>query len=253
MTYRQLVLLILAAAALSLPFTLSACGGPNPSNPDDRSQKQDPDRKDPPAAKQEEKKADEKPQERTAAAEYRLPDDAGGKLVSRLVEPTQRPPERESRKSRLSKTPTRIDNPHAPLPPQVASLPRLPDAPRRPLLPQVVAPEPLFGMEEVIGGLPHALSFPAQERVRIESEDVARPVALPRQAQPLSDRAAVADPTADVSRSAALSAPLPERETPAPFQRITLPDPFENQETVKLNVPDGEETLPDGTVRLPKK
>src|SRR5262245_48966517 len=143
MNYRHCTLLVLTAAALSLPFTLSACGGPNPANTDQRSEKQAPDdRKDPPAnppttTKAEDRKADERQQERTVAAEYRLPDDAGGKLVSRLVEPTQRPLDRESRKPRLSKTPSKIDSPSAPLPPQVTALPRLPDAPRRPLLPQV--------------------------------------------------------------------------------------------------------------------
>ena len=39
MNYRRCVLLVLVAAAVSLPFTLSACGGPNPDSQDDRSDK----------------------------------------------------------------------------------------------------------------------------------------------------------------------------------------------------------------------
>lgn len=262
MTYRLFALLLLVAAGVALPVTLSACNGPSKSVIADATPKKPAEEKPaeekpapaPEPAPAPVQKAEEKKTEPEPRAEYKLPDDAGGKLVARLVEPTQRPPERETMKPRSTRTSRAIDNPTVPLPDQVASLPRLPDPlPRQPVQPQLIAPEPLFGVEELLGTLPHALTFPAQERVRIESEDIAQPVALPRQAVPLVDRPPLSDPTAEASLTTALTAPLPERTTPAPFQRYTLPDPFENHDTVKLNVPPADENLPDGQLRLPKR
>jgi hypothetical protein len=252
MTMRRSVLLMLglAAVGVSLPLGLSACGQP-PDASEERQESKKDDRKEAPPA--EARKADQAKEKEPRPADFRLPDDSGGRLVLRVLTPPDRPPDREGSKPRPRRSPRAVENPNPPLPPQVASLPRLPEAGLRKPLPQLVAPEPLFGLEEIIGALPQAVSFPAQERVRLASPDVSRPVDLPRMAQPLPDRGALTDPTADASLSAALSAPLPARGSPAPFQRFTLPDPFENHETVKLTKSPGEEPLPDTSSSPPRK
>ena len=89
------------------------------------------------------------------------------------------------------------------------------------------------------------------ERLRVPSVDVEKPVGLAPMARPLPDRGALADPTLPASRSAVLSAALPERSRPAPFVRLTLPDPFEHRDAVRLRSPVGEEQVPNTITRVP--
>jgi hypothetical protein len=62
-------------------------------------------------------------------------------------------------------------------------------------------------------------------------------VALPILARPVSDRASLEDPTGDASTAAALAATLPRRVIPAPFLRLSLPEPFEFRRPLTLAVP----------------
>jgi hypothetical protein len=77
--------------------------------------------------------------------------------------------------------------------------------------------------------------------VRIEAVDVNKPIRLPYLGQPVADRAPLDDATKSASGAAAVSAPMPQRRTPVPFHRSTLPDPYENRRAISP------ETLPDET------
>src|SRR5437763_15618166 len=92
--------------------------------------------------------------------------------------------------------------------------------------------------------IPPTPSFPVGKRLRVPSSDGEKPVDLPPTAQPLPDRAPVADPTLPSSREVVVSARMPDRKTPAPFLRFTLPDPFEHRDTVRLRTPLGAEEVP---------
>jgi hypothetical protein len=95
--------------------------------------------------------------------------------------------------------------------------------------------------------------LPAGEPVRLPSDDVNRPVPLPLLGQATPDRAPLDDPTSEASQTAALAAAMPQRTTPAPFVKLTLPDPFENRQVVRLPAVPPEETTPvTATPRPPK-
>jgi hypothetical protein len=62
----------------------------------------------------------------------------------------------------------------------------------------------------------------------VDSVDVNQPITLPSLTRFIPDRAALDDPTRAASGAAVLAAPAAGRLGPAPFLRLTLPDPFEN-------------------------
>ncbi len=79
------------------------------------------------------------------------------------------------------------------------------------------------------------------------AEDSSKPIALPVLARPVPERAALEDPTRDASAAAAVAAPIPQRTRPLPFQRLSVPDPFENRGPVQLKEePPEDSTLPPG-------
>jgi hypothetical protein len=81
---------------------------------------------------------------------------------------------------------------------------------------------------------------------------VNQPVPLPILARPATDRAPLTDPTPEVSLAAVLAAAVPVRTTPAPFVRLTLPDPFEHAQTVRLRTPPEEDPHPPLTIAPPR-
>jgi hypothetical protein len=90
--------------------------------------------------------------------------------------------------------------------------------------------------------------------VRHPGPEVNRPVPLPILAQPAPDRASLDDPTADLSAAAVQAAAPPPRTAPAPFLRLTLPDPFEPRNAVRLRTPPADEGGPvTATPRPPGK
>jgi hypothetical protein len=94
------------------------------------------------------------------------------------------------------------------------------------LLPRLVTEEAMDEARERVM-LPEETSLPTVDRARVPSPNVHEPVALPILALPVPDRASLDDPTGDASTEAALAATLPQRVTPAPFLRLTVPDPYE--------------------------
>jgi len=195
------------------------------------------------------------PEQKEEPAEFRFPDDHGGRLVSRLLSPAEQFPRAVPAGPRPRRAPKAVESPTLPLPAATASLPRLTTAggQRRTPPPSLLTPDAPPGGYELTVALPPGPSFAVGARLRVPSADVEQPPALPPMAVPLPDRAAAADPTLAASREAVLAAAMPERKNPAPPLRLSLPDPFENRDAVRLRAPPGEEHLPDATAPRPPR
>jgi TolA-binding protein len=85
--------------------------------------------------------------------------------------------------------------------------------------------------------------FPRRD-IAVPAPEIHQPPAVLFASQPQPDRASLEDPTAELSLPAALTASPPERRTPAPFLRLTLPDPFEHRQAIRLRTTPPEEPLP---------
>ncbi len=168
---------------------------------------------------------------------FPFPHDAGGALLAKLLppEPTAGREERTTR-PRPRPAPRSLEVRSDPLPPPPARglVPALPAQGKRPpLRPHLLIEEGLVGASERVA-LPEEAVLPAGERFRVPSPDVNESVALPILAQPVPDRASLDDPTGDASTAAVLAAVLPPRVTPAPFLRLTVPDPYEFRRPLTL-------------------
>ena len=228
---------------------LASCGRPTPEVP--------PEGPFTPAvarAQAAEEPAPPKEESSPAAEGFRFPDDAGGALLAKVLPPSQAggPAADRARGPRRSTTRQQLDAPVLPLPPTVPVLPRLPASKRRPLRPRLTLEESLDDVA-ARAPLPQAPVLPAGERVRVPSPDVNQPVPLPVLARPASDRAPVEDVTGEASAAAALAAPVPQRTTPAPFLKLTVPDPYEHRRPLGLPVPPERSAPVAGSPTAPKK
>jgi hypothetical protein len=183
-----------------------------------------------------------------------FPDDAGGRLLAKMLPPREPDNIRLPHPGvpRSAGASIRMDPPDLPLPPSQAAMPRLPALARSsPLRPRLVLEESLGGWTETLV-LPQQQSLPDAGRVRVPSEDVNQPIPLPVVTQPVPDRASLDDPTADESAAAALAAPLPMRTTPAPFLKLSLPDPYDHR---RADVPTPAESreFPLGRPQMPRR
>jgi hypothetical protein len=187
---------------------------------------------------------------------FQFPADKGGKLLDE----TLRPPQKLADEAAATPRPKTLKVPRAVEQPEVAlAVPALPMArpalpPKAPPLRPHVLPEdaPLtaYRADPARVNVQH---LPAGALVRVASYNVNLPPALPILANPGIDRASLEDPTAEDSLRVALSAVPPIRSNPAPFQRLNLPDPFENAQTIRLRAQPPEEHGPaTGPVRPPK-
>lgn len=190
-----------------------------------------------------------------AGGTFRFPEDRGGRLLRRLLAPPEVLPVEKRGRSQHRHSPKAVDQPTLPLPSVVMlPSPSLEGKRRPPVPPQLLTPEPPLGGADTVLDLPQSQEFPVGERLRVPSVSVEQPAALAPMAQPLPDRGALVDPTLAAARSAVQEAPLPERTTPAPFLRLTLPDPFENRDSVRLRSSLGEEQVPNApTPRAPQR
>jgi hypothetical protein len=183
-----------------------------------------------------------------------FPDDAGGRLLAKVLPPREpdnlRLPDRDTQGS--VPVSMHMNPPDLPLPRSQAELPHL-SVPARtaPLRPQLVLDEALTDWPEPLT-LPQQQSLPDAGRVRVSSEDVNQPLPLPILAQPVPDRASLDDATADASTAAALAAPLPARTTPAPFLRLTLPDPYDHRRN-RVLTPEESLDFPLGRPQPPRR
>jgi hypothetical protein len=182
---------------------------------------------------------DSSPQEAVTQSEgFRFPQDRGGKLLADLLPPAQQ-------QSRLPSdepaTPVRFALPRS-LERVESGLPLCTSEPSRwnPSQGKSAArPRPVpegvpladCRADPVV---PQRDELFAGELVREWSPEVNEPLGLPILAQKQGEIAAADDATGDVSLAAALAAAPPKRTTPAPFLRLSLPDPFEHRRTVRL-------------------
>jgi hypothetical protein len=95
--------------------------------------------------------------------------------------------------------------------------------------------------------------MPVGGRIRVPSVDVHEPIPLPMRNQPVSDRASLEDPTADVSTAAALAARMPTGKGKAPFQKLTLPDPYDHRRPARISIPPESDQPVTATPRTPDK
>jgi hypothetical protein len=171
-------------------------------------------------------------------AAFQFPKDRAGELLVKELAPSAvRPLPESPAKPRRGKVMAQLESPELPLPPTLAGHAALPpDRPRKPLLPRLVTPEALFGLALEVG-LPQPKPLPVGERTKEFGPDVKTPAPLPILGQPVPDRASLADATGDASAAAAVSAAMPARSQTLPFQRLAVPDPFENYRPLRLPVP----------------
>jgi hypothetical protein len=121
--------------------------------------------------------------------------------------------------------PARLEQPTLPLPPPQADAPHLVAYHPLALRPRP-APEDV-SLSGVGPGWP-PMRLPAGDPVRVASPNIHQPLPLPVLAQPVNDRAPFDDTAADLSVAAAQAAKAPPRSAPAPFLKVTRPEPFEN-------------------------
>jgi hypothetical protein len=187
-------------------------------------------------------------------APFRLPADAAGKLLGKVLPPTPRPGKLDN-PTRRTPPPVpqpRFADPTLALPAVTPDLPRLPGvvkkAPVRPEFVQAEALEESFLEPQV----PRQPAFATGKRTHVPSEDAALPPPLQVLATPVPDRVSLEDATMDASTGAAVAAVLPERTAPAPYQRMTVPEPFENRRALTLSIPE-ERTEPASEGPRPPK
>jgi len=189
------------------------------------------------------------------ATAFRFPDDAGGTLLSKVLPPADvKGPLVDPGAGPRRPSPGGLDAP-PPSPPPRTSPPAPPSPPERPR--KALAPR--LATEETLGPArgdpvpPAPRSFYVADRIRLPSVDANEPPPLPiLSPQATPDRASLDSPTADMSAEAALAAPMPQRTKPAPYVRITLPDPFDNRRPFILQTPAEDDRPQTGTVHPPK-
>ncbi len=183
---------------------------------------------------------------------FRFPNDKGGEVLARVLAPSVDVRAVRVQKPRRQTAPASLEAPSLALPPAQPAMPRVALEWKRPtLLPRLVIDETLGGGAEP--GLPEALAFATGAKTRDAGVDVNQPPPLPRLGQPVPDRASLEDPTTEASMSAAIAAKVPLRTRPAPFQRLSIPDPFENYIAVpKSALPPEPAEPPLGPARNPK-
>ena len=174
------------------------------------------------------------------AAPFRLPEDDAGVLLGAVLPPTACPGVMQNplRPAKASWPTPPFLEPSLPLPSATLDLPRLPDVVKK------TAVQPEFAQEEGLEDTLYELQPPSKpafvtgKRTRVESEDVALPPPLPVLARPTPDRVSLDDPTMEASTLAVLSAPVLAQRKPAPYQRMTVPEPYEHHRPLTMTLPE---------------
>lgn len=183
---------------------------------------------------------------------FRLPEDAAGRLLGQVLPP--RPLPLLVDPATPAATPAaaqHLTEPTALLPAPGLELGRLPRPPR----PR--GPQPEFQLAESLESVsltpvvPQVPGFVPGNRVRVASEHVAIPPELPVLGTAVPDRVTTDDATGEASTAAVLAAPLPYRSTPAPYARLTVPQPYEHRQAIAPVASPGEEPTSETAPRLP--
>jgi hypothetical protein len=164
--------------------------------------------------------------------------DFGSKLLAERLPPTESLPGLASDKKseRLHfPTPDSLNGLKLRVPPSQALMP----SSRLALPPAKVHGQPLpegvplaYNRAEPL--IPERAQLPAGELVHVASVDLSAPLPLPIMASPVSEPLTSDDATNEFSLSAALAATPPARLNPAPFLRLSIPDPYEHHAAARL-------------------
>jgi hypothetical protein len=164
--------------------------------------------------------------------------DKGGRLLADRLRPANQVPPLPEDKPAPSKRlsgPAKLESPEVPLPKlSIPSLPSIPLAKTKQIRPTLVEGEPPLSRERLDLPGPGPVKLAAGPKVAWPSPDINQPMPLPILARQVTDRASLDDPSGDASHAAALAAKVPDRTTQAPFLKLTIPDPFEHRNTVRL-------------------
>ena len=189
----------------------------------------------------------------TEAVAFHFPADRGGELLSKELTPARPLPEpaAEPRRDRRAAQPEHAGIAAAAEPGRVrrvAAWERL-QAAATALAKQLPGELVALALETA---LPEAQPMAVGDRTKEPGANVNKPAPLPILGQPVPDRASLADATGEGSGAAVIAAKMPIRQRPVPFQRLGVPDPFENYRSLRLPLP-GEPTDPvAASPRLPK-
>jgi len=168
---------------------------------------------------------------------FHFPDDRGGKLLADELSPSEtkaKPAERDSRQVQLP-TPESLEHINLRLPPIQAASPRPAVETSLPMTRKTALPEelPLYA-HRAESASPERTELPAGERVRVPLPLLNEPIPLPYVAEKVKEPATVDDGPNDFSLAAALTPLSLRRDNPAPFLRLTIPDPFEYRSAARL-------------------
>ena len=114
--------------------------------------------------------------------------------------------------------------------------------------PALDTPPLVMNDKTVLAALP---AFQAAPKVRVEGPDPLKVPPLVTSSRPPETLSPAADPTEEASRQIALAALTVLRTQPAPFLRLTIPDPFEHLKAVRLRSTPTEPIEPASPVGRP--
>ena len=186
-----------------------------------------------------------------AAAGFPFPRDRAGKLVAATLQPAEKGFAWRSAERRPWRGPRHLEHPEVTLPPYRGDVVRLSPAVARGAVRPAALPEgPPLAHEQTDARPPEDLRLPAPALARLPAPNVEEPPPLPFLSGAQPDRPALTDPTGPASIDATLAGVVPVRTTPAPFERLNIPDPFEHYQTARLRLPPPE--TPPAPQQLPR-
>lgn len=202
------------------------------------------------ADKKNDKPGETKPVAVPGSGPFRFPGDKGGKLLAELLPTPEQISLREKGNSlqpRSFPVLEKLDKPEMPLPVNESGLPRASASPDgKSIKPRSLPDDSPLSREVWDISVPEKAFFPARLGVRLPSLNAELALAVPVLGQEVPDRASLDDPTSEASMVLSLAAVMPQRTKPAPFERVNLPDPFENTQVVKLRELPKEDQAPPG-------
>jgi hypothetical protein len=196
--------------------------------------------------------------EPTPSSEFPFPTDQGGRLLADRLRPANQVPtlpEEKHAPSKRSASPAKLENPELSLPKlPILHPPSLPLTKIKPIRPTLVEGEPPLSRERLDLPSPTPVKLAAGPKIAWPSPYIHQPIPLSILARQVTDRASLDDPSGDASQAAALASKVPDRTVPAPFLRLTIPDPFEHRNAVRLRAAPLElSSMPMDPIRVPMK
>jgi hypothetical protein len=162
---------------------------------------------------------------------FHFPQDKGGAILAQFLPPSDKAGQLALAPSVPLHFPVfaALERPALALPALSGELPRLNTANLVSSRPHSLPEETPLLNQRSVPVPPEVTLLPAGERIRLSSVDVHQPVPLPILARDTPDRGSLDDATADATLAAALAATPPGRTAAAPFEKVSLPEPYEHR------------------------